>query len=378
MRGAAPMGNLPGMTHPAPSDPAGDPRWRHVAGRDAAADGQFVYAVCSTGIYCRPSCPARRPAPANVRFFATGSEARAAGFRPCRRCDPDGPPPAQVQARRITQACRLIEAAEAWPGIQALAAAVDMGASHFQRCFKAQTGLTPKAYGAAHRARRLRDGLAEQARVTDAIYAAGFNSGSRFYAQSDALLGMTPGAYRRGGRDMEIRFAVAQCTLGALLVACSARGICAIWLGDDPQPLVRQLQDAFPNAGLVGADADFERLVARVVGFVEAPQIGLALPLDIRGTAFQQRVWQALRQIPPGRTLSYAELAQRIGQPGAARAVARACAANTLAVAIPCHRVVRGDGALSGYRWGVERKQALLEAEAHGADAGAPTHGAAA
>ncbi len=375
------MGNLASMTrtsstqarrrpHQAISvDPAAakqDPRWSHVASRDASADGRFVYAVQSTGIYCRPSCPARRPRPGNVRFFNTCAEAEAAGFRPCRRCCPNGPSRAQAQAERIERVCRLIEASEQWPGLDALAAAAGMSPAHFQRQFKASMGLTPKAYAAAHRASRLRHGLAEPGgSVTGAIYAAGFNSGSRCYAQSNAVLGMTPAAYQRGGRGVDIRFAVGQCSLGAILVACSERGICAIRLGDDPEPLVRQLQDDFPNASLVGADAEFERLVAQVVGLVQAPQTGLDLPLDIRGTAFQQRVWQALRQIPSGQTIGYAELAERIGRPGSARAVARACAANGIAVAIPCHRVVRSDGALSGYRWGMARKQALLTHEAH-------------
>src|SRR5690606_1774627 len=234
----------------------------------------------------------------------------------------------------------------------------------FHRVFKATTGLTPKAYAAAHRARRVRSELARAGSVTEAVYEAGYNSSGRFYAQADAVLGMRPGDYREGGMNNEIRFAVGECSLGSILVAASERGICAILIGDDPDALARELQDMFPNAGLVGGDAGFEQLVARVVGFVEAPGIGLDLPLDVRGTAFQQRVWQALRAIPAGETASYAQVAERIGAPKAVRAVAGACASNRLAVAIPCHRVVRSDGALSGYRWGVERKRALLEREA--------------
>jgi AraC family transcriptional regulator, regulatory protein of adaptative response / methylated-DNA-[protein]-cysteine methyltransferase len=250
------------------------------------------------------------------------------------------------------------------PDLDALAAAGGMSRFHFHRVFKAQTGLTPKAYTAAARARRMQAGLAEQASVTDAIYAAGFNSSGRFYAATPGALGMTPSAWRAGGRGAAIRFAIAQCSLGAILVAGTERGICCILLGDDPQALVQDLQDRFPQAELRGAEADFEQVVARVIAFVEAPQIGLDLPLDVRGTAFPQRVWQALRGIPAGETVSYAALAERVGVPNGARAVAGACAANAIAVAIPCHRVVRNDGSISGYRWGVERKAALLEREA--------------
>jgi AraC family transcriptional regulator of adaptative response/methylated-DNA-[protein]-cysteine methyltransferase len=235
---------------------------------------------------------------------------------------------------------------------------------HFHRIFKAATGLTPKAYGAAHRSRRVRAELERSATVTEAIYDAGYGSNSRFYAQSDRVLGMTPTQYRTGGADTGIRFAVGDCSLGAILVAASERGVCAILIGDDPEQLARDLQNRFPRAELIGGDTAFEHWVAKVVGLVEAPRLGLDLPLDVRGTAFQQRVWQALRQIPVGATMSYAELARRIGAPESVRAVAQACSANPLAVAIPCHRVVRNDGALAGYRWGVERKRALLEREA--------------
>lgn len=263
----------------------------------------------------------------------------------------------------VVAACRAIEQAEAPPRLAALAAAAGLSPTYFHRLFKRATGLTPRGYWTAQRDARLRDGLGRGQRVTDAIYEAGFGSNGRFYAQSAAVLGMRPRAYRDGGERATIRFAIGECALGAILVAQSERGVCAIALGDDPAALARELQDRFPNAELVGGDTEFERLVARVVGFVEAPGVGLDLPLDIRGTAFQQRVWQALRAIPPGQTLSYAEVARRIGAPRATRAVAQACGANTLAVAIPCHRVVRTDGGLSGYRWGIARKARLLETE---------------
>ncbi len=342
---------------------AADPRWAAVVARDRSADGRFFYSVRTTGVYCRPSCAARTPRPENVAFHLSAAEAEGAGFRPCMRCRPDLPPLAQRQAELVAGLCRLIERADTPPALDELARHAGLSASHLQRLFKTVTGLTPKAYAAAHRARRVRAELDSGARVTDAIYGAGYGSSSRFYEKADAVLGMTPTRYRAGGADCLIRFAIGQCSLGAILVAASESGVCAILLGDDPDALARELQDRFPRAGLVGGDTGFEQLVARVVGLVEAPRLGLDLPLDVRGTAFQQRVWQALREIPAGRTMSYTEVAERIGAPRAVRAVAAACAANALAVAIPCHRVVRIDGGLSGYRWGVERKRALLERE---------------
>jgi AraC family transcriptional regulator of adaptative response/methylated-DNA-[protein]-cysteine methyltransferase len=341
-----------------------DPRWAAVAARDPAADGRFFYSVRTTGVYCRPSCAARAARPENVDFHATAADAERAGFRPCRRCKPDQPALADQRAAMVADLCRFIEGADEAPTLGMLAERAGLSSWHVHRIFKEVTGLTPKAYAAAQRAGRVRRALAHSGTVTDAIYDAGYNSNGRFYESADGLLGMTPTAWRAGGADTEIHFAIGECALGAILVAQSARGVCAIALGDDPEALVRDLQDQFPQARLLGGDAAFEQMVARVVGFVEAPGLGLDLPLDVRGTAFQQRVWQALREIPAGRTASYADVARRIGAPKSVRAVAQACGANRLAVAIPCHRVVRSDGALSGYRWGVERKSALLEREA--------------
>lgn len=339
-------------------------RWAALQARDPAADACFVYAVRTTGVYAAPSTAARLPRRENVVFFTSAEQAQAAGYRPSRRATPSRHTLAEQHAALVAAACRQIETAAVPPSLNALAAYVGMSPFHFHRMFKAATGLTPKAYASAQRARRLREALAgDTATVTDAIYDAGFQSSSRFYATSDARLGMAASAWRKGGQGERIRFAVGQSQLGAILVAQSARGICAIFLGDDADALVRDLQDQFPRAELVGADAAFEQWVAQVVGFVEQPAIGLALPLDVRGTAFQERVWQALREIPAGHTTSYTEIAERIGQPRAVRAVAQACGANLLAVAIPCHRVVRRDGDISGYRWGVERKQQLLARE---------------
>ena len=341
-----------------------DPRWAAVVARDPRADGTFYYSVRTTGVYCRPSCGSRRANPANVRFHLTARAAERAGFRACKRCKPNQPSLAQVHAATVANICRVIEAAETTPSLATLARRARLSPYHFHRVFKAVTGLTPKAYAAAHRTARVRSELQNRSKtVTEALYDAGFNSGGRFYEASNEVLGMTPTAYRAGGAATDSRFAVGECSLGSILVAHSAKGICAILLGDDPDVLVRDLQDRFPRATLVGGDKAFERTVATVVGFVEAPAVGLHLPLDVRGTAFQQRVWQALRRIPSGATASYSQVAARIGMPQAARAVARACAANSLAVAIPCHRVVRTDGGLSGYRWGVERKRGLLDRE---------------
>ncbi|MGH8158137.1 MAG: bifunctional DNA-binding transcriptional regulator/O6-methylguanine-DNA methyltransferase Ada [Rhodanobacter sp.] len=341
-----------------------DPRWAAVQSHDVRADGTFFYSVRTTGVYCRPSCAARPARPENVAFHTTATEAERAGFRPCRRCKPDQPSLSEQHVARVTEACRSIESAEMAPTLEQLAKQAGLSPFHFHRMFKAVTGVTPKQYATAHRTRRVRSELGHSDTVTSAIYDAGYNASSRFYETANQVLGMTPSSYRAGGIDNDIHFAIGECSLGAILVAQSQRGVCAILLGDDPDALARDLQDRFPKANLIGGDRAFEQLVAQVVGFVEAPAIGLDLPLDVRGTAFQQRVWQALRGIPVGTTASYSEIAARIGSPRSVRAVAQACAANTLAVAIPCHRVVRNDGGLSGYRWGVQRKRALLDREA--------------
>lgn len=341
-----------------------DPRWQAVLARDPAADHAFVYAVKTTGVYCRASSPSRLPKRENVEFFDTAEQAEAAGYRPSKRAAADQTRVAEQHASLVTRACQIIEHADEQPDLNTLAEQVGMSPYHFHRVFKATTGLTPKAYASSQRARRMRDQLGRAGSVTDALYEAGFNSNSRFYETSDNVLGMKPGQYRAGGANTDIRFAVGECSLGAILVAQSARGICAILLGEDPDALVRDLQDKFPRANFIGADPDFEQLIAKVVGFIEAPAIGLDLPLDVRGTAFQERVWQTLRTIPVGSTASYSDIARMIGAPKSFRAVAQACGANSIAVAIPCHRVVRSDGDLSGYRWGVERKRQLLEREA--------------
>lgn len=355
-------------SHPAPP-PASrrhatdEQRWNAVVQRDAAADGKFFYSVKTTGVYCRPSCAARLPLRRNVVFHDSCAAAERAGFRACKRCQPDGLALAEDHAARITAACRMIEQADEAPGLDALAKAAAMSKFHFHRVFTRLTGVTPKAYARARRAERMRKELPKRNTVTEAIYEAGFHSSGRFYAKSAEMLGMRPRSFQRGGVGETIRFAVGECSLGAILVASSDKGVCAISLGDAAEALVEDLQDGFPRAELIGGDRDFEQLVARVVGFVEAPRTGLDLPLDVRGTAFQRRVWEALLEIPAGATSNYADIAARLGAPRAVRAVAGACAANKIAVAIPCHRVLRTDGSLSGYRWGVERKRALLGRE---------------
>lgn len=339
-------------------------RWAAVLARDKSSDGTFVFSVVTTGIYCRPSCPARRARRENVRFFDGCIEAEAAGFRACKRCKPNEPTLAEQHAARVAEACRLIDEAADLPRLAELADTVGLSPYHFHRVFKAIVGLTPRAYASARRQHRVREKLQTSATVTEAIYDAGFSSSGRFYENAAGMLGMTPTEFRAGGSNAQITFAVARCSLGSILVAASHRGVCAIFLGDDPEALVRELQDRFPRASLMAGDEAFENVIAKVVAFVEAPAKGLDLPLDIKGTAFQHRVWQALRAIPSGETISYAELARRVGDPKAIRAVAGACAANRIAVAIPCHRVVKSDGSLSGYRWGVERKRVLLAKEA--------------
>jgi AraC family transcriptional regulator, regulatory protein of adaptative response / methylated-DNA-[protein]-cysteine methyltransferase len=343
---------------------ARDPRWLQVVHRDLNADGTFWYGVSTTGIYCKPSCNSRRANPENVIFYSTQVEAIHAGFRACKRCRPGGIGSAAENALIVSKACRLIKKSEVIPSLTNLAEAAGLSASHFHRMFKEVTGVTPKAYATAHRTDQVRKHLTKAPTVTDAIYDGGFNSSGRFYEQSTAMLGMTPRRFRAGGANEELRFAVGQCSLGAILVASSDKGVASILIGEDPDVLVRNLHDQFPQATLIGGNKEYEALVAQVVGFVEAPGIGLNLPLDVRGTAFQQRVWKALREIPAGTTASYQDIARKIGSPRSVRAVAGACAANAIAVAIPCHRVVRQDGSLSGYRWGIERKRALIDREA--------------
>jgi AraC family transcriptional regulator of adaptative response/methylated-DNA-[protein]-cysteine methyltransferase len=340
-----------------------DERWEAVVRRDPKADGEFYYSVKTTGVYCRPSCSARLPRRENVQFHTTCDAAEKAGFRPCKRCQPNGPALDEQYAATVAKACRIIKTANQALKLEVLAKSVGMSPFHFHRVFTRMVGLTPKAYANAHREECVRKTLRRRGTVTEAIYEAGYNSNSRFYEKSSEMLGMPPNRFRTGGSGAAIRFAIGECSLGSILVASSEKGVCAIFLGDDPNELAKNLQDQFPKANLIGGDASFERLISQVVGLVERPQVGCALPLDVRGTAFQQKVWQALREIPAGRTASYAEIANRIGRPKAVRAVGQACGANALAVAIPCHRVVRTDGSLSGYRWGVKRKRALLEKE---------------
>jgi AraC family transcriptional regulator of adaptative response/methylated-DNA-[protein]-cysteine methyltransferase len=339
-------------------------RWEAVVTRDRAADGVFFFGVATTGVYCRPGCSSRLPKRSNVRFFESCGAAEQAGFRPCKRCAPADSRGMDVYHDAIIAACARIDAAESPPSLDELAGEVGVSPSHFQRLFKATTGVSPKQYALARRAERVKRQLRQDASVTEALYNAGYNASSRLYEESDAVLGMTPSAFRDGAPGQLIRYADAPCYLGRVLVATTVRGICAIELGDTPQALVERLHERFPHAEIAPAAPELAGWVARVVELLEAPERGLDLPLDIQGTAFQRRVWEALRSIPAGERASYADVARRIGQPGAVRAVAQACPANPVAVAIPCHRVVRSDGALSGYRWGAERKRALLEREA--------------
>jgi AraC family transcriptional regulator, regulatory protein of adaptative response / methylated-DNA-[protein]-cysteine methyltransferase len=342
---------------------ADDARWVAVQTRDTNRDGTFYYAVATTGVYCRPSCPSRRPKRANVSFYATAAQAQAAGFRACKRCTPDRRSLPEEHAANVAEACRLIEAAAEPPKLVQLAAEVGLSPYHFHRIFKSIVGVTPKAYSVAHRNKNVRDKLQRSTTVTEAIYDAGFNSSGRFYANSTEVLGMKPKSYRAGGADEEIRFAFGDCSLGAILVAASANGVCAILLGNDRKALAGELRQRFLRAKLIKADAAFSKTLAKAIRLIEAPASGVDLPLDVRGTAFQHRVWKALQAIPAGSTSTYAEVARRIGNPKAVRAVAGACAANPVAVAIPCHRVIRADGGLAGYYWGVARKRELLDRE---------------
>ncbi|RCX00603.1 MULTISPECIES: bifunctional DNA-binding transcriptional regulator/O6-methylguanine-DNA methyltransferase Ada [Kosakonia] len=337
-------------------------RWQAVLARNAQADGQFVFAVLTTGIFCRPSCTARHALRQNVRFYPDAPSAQDAGFRPCKRCQPDKTHPQQQRLDKVTKACRLLEQ-DTPITLEQLAAEVALSPYHFHRLFKSVTGMTPKAWQLAFRARRLRNTLAVSETVTDAVLAAGFPDSSSYYRKADASLGMTAQQFRRGGDAAGVWYTFSDCALGRCLVAESERGICAILLADSDEQLLAQLQAIFPRAQRAQANTAFSSRVAQVIKRLDNADAPFTLPLDLRGTAFQLQVWQALREIPTGETVSYQELAKKLGKPNAVRAVASACGANKLAIVIPCHRVVRSDGALSGYRWGMARKTQLLQRE---------------
>lgn len=341
----------------------GESRWAAVVKRTDPAEGMFYYGVMTTGVFCRPSCGARRPRRENVRFFSTVDRALGAGFRPCKRCTPTQQSPRARQAEKVAQICALIAQQAEAPQLAALAAAVGWSPGHTRRVFQQMVGVTPKAYAQALRRERLHLALATAPTVTDAMFRAGYRSSGRFYEESQERLGMKPSTFQQQAHGQTIRFAVGECSLGSVLVASTEIGVCAVLLGDAPEPLLADLQRRFNQARFIGGDAAYETTVAHVVGLIEDPGLERQLPLDVQGTAFQQRVWQALLKIPAGKTASYSEIAAAIGAPRSARAVAQACGANPVAVMIPCHRVVRRDGGLSGYRWGIERKRRLLERE---------------
>jgi AraC family transcriptional regulator of adaptative response/methylated-DNA-[protein]-cysteine methyltransferase len=345
-----------------PSFPTDEARYQAVRARDRRAEGQFYYGVVTTGVYCRPTCAARPALRANVRFHATAEEAERAGFRPCLRCQPRGPSPQQRQAELVAAARARIEASDGPVKLADLAAGAGLSPSHFQRLFRSQVGLTPREYAAACRLRRFDEEVRDGSTVTAAIHEAGYSSSSRFY-EGSGTLGMTPSQLRRGAAGLTIRWVIRPCSLGQALIAATPRGVCAIFLADRPDGLDTELRARFPRASLAPADSGLQELAAAVVKLIDSAGIAPELPVDLLGTAFQQRVWRALREIPRGTTVSYAELARRIGAPRAVRAVGTACGANPVAVAIPCHRVLRGDGALGGYRWGLGRKKALLARE---------------
>lgn len=336
--------------------PDPDTAWRAVMARDRAADGRFVTGVLTTGIYCRPSCAARHPKRENVRFFASGAQAAAAGLRACRRCRPDD---VSRDSAAVEAALRLIEAAEEPPSLDALAASAGYSPFHFHRLFKRATGVTPAAYARGKRARAMTETLEADGRVTDAIYDAGYSGPGRFYAEAKDRLGMTPTRWRDGGRGETISWATAPTSLGTMLVAATPRGICRLSFDEGEAELRRR----FPNAAIVPGGAAMDDLVERAVAAVEAPERPHDLPLDVRGTAFQEAVWRELSRIPPGESLSYAALAARAGRPNAVRAAGTACGSNQIAILIPCHRARRGDGSPGGYAYGLERKAKLLERE---------------
>ncbi|MGE0260079.1 MAG: bifunctional DNA-binding transcriptional regulator/O6-methylguanine-DNA methyltransferase Ada [Alphaproteobacteria bacterium] len=337
--------------------------WASVTAREAAADGAFVYAVRTSGVYCRPACPSRLPLRQNVVFYETTEAAEAAGFRACKRCRPSESSQAERHVAAIGRACALICERDHLPSLTELAAAAGISRFHFHRVFKQITGATPREWGNAHRIGRFAECLDAGESVAESVYAAGFGASSRAYEAAPNGLGMTPAARRHGGKGETIRYTIVATPLGHAIVAATTRGICMTALGDDPARLEAELRRRFPAADFAPADAALTEWAERIVAFITRPGAQPDLPLDISGTAFQAMVWRALQRIPPGRTTSYSELATALGRPTAVRAVARAIASNNHAVLVPCHRVVHSDGTLAGYRWGVERKRALLDRE---------------
>ncbi len=337
--------------------------WAALIAHDAAQDGQWVYSVKTTGVYCRPGCASRQPLRKNIAFHTTIAEAEAAGFRACKRCRPNEGSQADRHIAAVERACALIRERDGLPSLDELASAAGISRYHFHRVFKQITGATPREWGKAHRLGRFAARLDAGEKVTEAIYAAGFGASSRAYEAAPSGLGMTPAARRNGGRGETIRFTIVKTALGWALIAATDRGICMTALGDDKAPLEADLRRRFPAALIWPGDSQLNAWAERIVRFITAPGEQPDLPLDIRGTAFQARVWRALLKVPPGKTSTYTEIAAALGQPKAVRAVAAACAANKLALLVPCHRIVRKDGDLAGYRWGIERKRKLLASE---------------
>ena len=338
-------------------------RWKAISENNSSADGSFYYAVMTTGIYCRPSCRSKLPNRSNVKYFATSDDAEGAGYRACKRCRPTATAKAEEIAQKIIQACRIIEESETSIKLGDLAMQVNLSPYHFHRLFKKIIGVTPKQYAWRHQSRRFQKNLKTSPSITDAIYSAGYGSSASVYDKERDQLAMKPKIYRKGADGVNIIYEIARCFLGWVIVAATDRGICAVEFADDPGSLPELVQSRFPNAQLDKADSGFKSLVEEVVAFIESPQDVFHLPLDIQGTAFQQQVWNVLRQIKPGQTVSYTEVAERMGKAGAVRAVASACASNKLAVVIPCHRVISKAGKTGGYRWGPERKKRLLQSE---------------
>lgn len=339
-------------------------RWIAITARDASLDGMIFYGVRSTGVYCKPSCPSRRPRREQVVFFDTYGEAESAGFRPCRRCRPRVADERDTQLDIVEQACRLIEASEAGsPSLAELGAELGVSQYHLQRTFKKFVGLTPRQYALAHKVRQFKARIKEGGTVVSAMYDAGYGSNSRLYEKADAELGMTPASYARGGGGAHITYTITECELGRILVAATERGLCAVRLGDSEEELEGTLREEFPEAEISKDTDALGFYVEAILRHLAGERTRLELPLDVRATAFQRRVWSYLQSIPYGEVQSYGEVAARIGQPSAVRAVARACASNMVAVIIPCHRVIRGNGELGGYRWGLKRKRALIDLE---------------